>query len=239
MRLTRSIENLPIEADRNLIKRIAKMTYIVAEALKDLKEKEVLALVERAISAGGDVKGIVEELRRGMTSVGERFGCGDYFLSEVVYAAEIFKEAMEIVKPRLIAGGQYPNLGKIVIGTAWKDIHDIGKNIVSSYLASTGFEVHDLGVDVPPGRFIDEIHAKEAQILGISCLLTLAFDPMKETIKSLAERGLRDKIKVIIGGGPVDERVRQYVGADYCARDAFEAARICKEISNIGVYHGA
>lgn len=214
------------------------MTITISEALKNLREKEVFGMVEKAISTGGDARGIVEELRQGMALVGERFGCGDYFLSEVVYAAQIFKEAMEIVKPKLLAGGQNQALGKVVIGTAWKDIHDIGKNIVGSYLAATGFEVHDLGVDVAPGRFVEEVKAKGAQILGISCLLTLAFDPMKETIKKLCELGLRDRIKVLIGGGCVDERVRGYVGADYFARDAFEAAKICKEISSKGVSHG-
>ncbi|MBI2955542.1 MAG: corrinoid protein [Chloroflexi bacterium] len=204
------------------------------QLVADLEENAALQAVKQRLAEGEDAAQILAELREGMNLVGSRFETHEYFLSDLVMAGEIFKEAMELVEPHLKHGAAAGGVGKVIIGTAKGDIHDIGKNIVVTMLKGAGFEVFDLGVNVPPERFVEAVQETGAEIVGISALLTIAFDPMKETIAALEKAGLRDKVKVAVGGAPVTEEVRKYVGADLLGKDAQQAVEICR-----GVVRGA
>jgi 5-methyltetrahydrofolate--homocysteine methyltransferase len=163
-----------------------------------------------------------------MEMVGKRFAEGKYFLPELVYSGEIFKEITEIVKPKLKKDAQSKRLGKVIIGTVAGDIHDIGKDIVVFMLDVSGFEVYDLGVDVPPQKFVEKIKETRAPIVGLSGFLTLAFDSMKETVAAIKAAGLRNKVKVMIGGGQIDEEIKKYTGADAYGRDAMAGVSLAK-----------
>ena len=162
-----------------------------------------------------------------MSEVGARFERQDYFVSDLIMSGEIFKQVGALLEPHLGSGGG-SRLGKIVIGTVKGDIHDIGKDIVVNMLKAAGFEVIDLGVDVPPSRFVDALKESGATVLGLSGLLTLAFDSMKETIREVAAAGMRDKVRIMVGGGPVDGNVCKAVGADEWGRNAQQAVRLAK-----------
>lgn len=201
------------------------MAENLGDLLVELKEDETLAAVGSALEEGADPLSLVERLRGGMSQVGKRFEEKEYFLSELIMSAEIFKEAIALIEPHLEAGGEEIK-GDVVIGTVKGDIHDIGKNIVATLLRCDGYRVHDLGVDVPPGAFVEKLKETGASLLGLSGLLTLAFDSMKETVESVTEAGLKDKVNVIIGGGPVNEKVVEYTGADAYGLDAAQALRL-------------
>jgi methanogenic corrinoid protein MtbC1 len=201
------------------------MSEVLATMLAELKEDETLAEVRKALDEGTDPLTLVEGLREGMSIVGKRFEDKEYFLSELIMSAEIFKEAIALVEPHLEAGAG-PSKGSVVIGTVKGDIHDIGKNIVATLLRCEGYEVHDLGVDIPPEAFVNKLKETGASLLALSGLLTLAFDSMKETVEILAEAGLRDQVKVIIGGGPVNDKVVEYSGADAFGMDAAQAVKL-------------
>lgn len=197
----------------------------LAVLLAELREDEALAEVRASLQGGGDPLALVEELRQGMSEVGRRFEAGEYFLSELIMSAEIFKEAVELIQPHLHAGSG-GDKGAIVLGTVKGDIHDIGKNIVSTLLRCEGYEVHDLGVDVAPESFVRKLEETGARLLALSGLLTLAFDSMKETVEAVAKAGLRDRVRVILGGGPVNEKVVEYAGADAFGEDASQAVKL-------------
>lgn len=202
------------------------------DALVELQEDLVLALAQEKLGRGESPFDIMNESRMAMTIVGDKFAKGEYFLPELIFAGEILKKLTEMIKPYLgatVSFGQERCLGKVVIGTVAGDIHDIGLNIVSFMLEVNGFEVYNLGVDVPPERFVQEIIKTKAPVLGLSGFLTLAFDSMRDTVEALKAAGLRDKVKVMIGGGQVDEEVRKYVGADAYGRDAIEAVYLAKK----------
>jgi len=201
----------------------------LSTALANLEEERVRILVQQRVNGGNEPLSIVNELRQGMDIVGERYKSKEYFLSELIISGEIFKEAMALVEPLLKAGKRGEPLGRMVLGTVKGDIHNIGKDIVATLLTAAGFEVYDLGVDVPPSKFIEKLMETNASILGMSGLLTPAFESMKETVKAVAEAGLRHGIKVIIGGGIVTEAVGRYVGADAFTDDAAEGVEICKK----------
>ena len=201
------------------------MTESLASMILELDEQGVLAEVRRALERGDEPVSLLESLREGMSLVGKRFEDKEYFLSELIMSAEIFKEAIALIEPHLAAGSEEKK-GAVVVGTVKGDIHDIGKNIVATLLRCEGYEVHDLGVDVPPEAFTRKLMETGAGLLGLSGLLTLAFDSMKETVESLTEAGLRERVKVIIGGGPVNEKVVEYSGADAYGVDAAQAVRL-------------
>jgi methanogenic corrinoid protein MtbC1 len=201
----------------------------LVKALADLKEKEALTIVEERLSAGESPLKILDDARHAMEIVGKRFEAKEYFLPELVYSGEILRELTEIVKPKLTEAAQVEHLGKFVIGTVAGDIHDIGKNIVAFMLDVNGFEVYDLGVDIPAQKFVEKIKETGAEILGLSGFLTLAFDSMKETVDAVTAAGLRDKVKIMIGGGQVDDEVRKYTGADAYRPDAIAAVSLAKE----------
>ncbi|MBE0480758.1 MAG: cobalamin B12-binding domain-containing protein [Dehalococcoidia bacterium] len=201
----------------------------LAGQLSDLREEEVLDTVRGRLEKGDDPLKIMEDARRGMELVGKRFEKGEYFIPDLVYAGEILKELTAIVKPELARAAGTSYMGKFVLGTVAGDIHDIGKDIVAFMMDVSGFEVHDLGVDVPPRKFVDKIKETGARIVGLSGFLTLAFDSMKETVEAIEAAGLRDKVKIMVGGGLIDEEVRRYTGADAYGRDAVAAVSIGKK----------
>ena len=204
------------------------MSGELTKAIAELEENEALRLTREKLDSGEDPQLILEESRKGMEIIGKRFSDGTYFLPELIYSAEILKEITEIVKPKLKGEEQTKRLGKCIIGTVAGDIHDIGKDIVVFMLDVNGFEVYDLGVDVPPQTFVEKIKETGAPIVGLSGFLTLAFDSMKETVDAIKAAGLRDKVNIMIGGGQMDEEIRKYAGADAYGLDAMAAVSLAK-----------
>jgi methanogenic corrinoid protein MtbC1 len=204
------------------------MSGELTKAVADLLENEALKLTRARLDSGEDPHVILEESRKGMEIIGERFSEGTYFLPELIFSAEIFKEITEIVKPKLEKEVQTERLGKCIIGTVAGDIHDIGKDIVVFMLDISGFEVYDLGVDVPPGNFVEKIKETGAPVVGLSGFLTLAFDAMKETVGAIEEAGLRDRVKIMVGGGQIDDEIRKYTGADAYGRDAMAGVSLAR-----------
>ncbi|UCD22417.1 MAG: cobalamin-dependent protein, partial [Chloroflexota bacterium] len=172
------------------------MAEDLVNTLADLKEQEAIKIVKDRLGAGEDPLKILGDARKGMEIVGSRFAGSEYFIPDLVYSGEILKSVTELVKPKLTTTGESKKLGKIVFGTVAGDIHDIGKDIVVFMLDVNGFEVHDLGVDVPVHKFVDKIKETGAPIVGLSGFLTLAFDSMKETVEAMKAAGLRDKVRI-------------------------------------------
>jgi methylmalonyl-CoA mutase cobalamin-binding domain/chain len=204
------------------------MSEQLVKAFVGLDEGGVLQHVEQRLKAGDNPLAILEDCRQGMNEVGKLFEQGEYFISELIMAGEIFKQAMQLLLPKLAAEGPAAR-GKVVIGTVKGDIHDLGKNIVVTLLKAANYEVHDLGVDVPPERFVETVKETGAKVLGMSGLLTISFDSMKRTVQALTEAGLRDKVKVMVGGGMTSEDVCKYVGADAWGADAQAAVTLCNQ----------
>jgi len=196
--------------------------------LADLKEEEVIKLTKERLEAGEDAMAILEDSRKAMEIVGNRFADGKYFLPELVYSGELLKQITELVKPRLTQSTETKRLGKVVIGTVAGDIHDIGLNIVDFMLDANGFQVYNLGVDVPVEKFVEKLKETDARILGLSGFLTPAFDVMKETVQAVEAAGLRDRTKIMIGGGQIDDEIRKYASADAYGKDAMVAVSLAK-----------
>ncbi len=202
----------------------------LVEAIVGMREKEAVELAQAVLDAGGNPLELLDACREAVEAVGQRFENGEYFLPELMLAGEILTQISGMVKARAAAGApaRERRLGRVVIGTVKGDIHDIGKNIVSFLLDANGFEVIDLGVDVPPERFVEAVRQFEPQVVGMSCLLTLAYDPMKETVRALEDAGLKDRVKVMIGGAATNDQIRVYTGADAWGRDAAEAVSLAR-----------
>lgn len=198
----------------------------ISEGIKELEEEKVLQLVKEKLDAGEDPIKILEECRMGMAEIGKESG-DTVFLTDLIMAGEIFNEAMELLMPKLV-GSSTKSLGKVVIGTVEGDIHNIGKDIAINFLKAEGFEVVDLGVDVPAQKFVDAIKEHNPPVVGMSGLLTLSIEPMKKSVEAIAAANLRDKVKVIIGGERTDEEVCKHVGADAWVNDAIEGVKIIK-----------
>lgn len=205
------------------------MSEDLVSTLADLKEEEVLRIVRERLDSGEDPLKILDDSRKGMQIVGKRFSDSEYFIPDLVYSGEILKEITEIVKPKLKKAAEVERLGKVVIGTVAGDIHDIGLNIVGFMLDVNGFEVYNLGIDLPAQRFVEKIEETKAEIVGLSGFLTLAFDSMKQTVEAIQAAGLRDKVKIMIGGGQIDDEIRKYTGADAYGRDAMAAVALARE----------
>ena len=201
----------------------------IADAIVELDEPTALELAEKLIKNGTDPVQILEMCRSGMGIVGEKFEKGEFFLSEMIMAAEIFNQVMELIRPQLMKTVT-KKLGKIVIGTVEGDVHDIGKNIMIALLEAEGFEVIDLGVDVAPERFVSAIKEYEPDIVGMSSLLTVALGATKTTVDAIEAAGLRDKVKIIIGGGRVDAHAAEYIKPDAYTDNAANGVRLCKEL---------
>lgn len=195
--------------------------------LADLKEAESLAFVEKGLEQGMDPFELLSAAKEAMKIVGERFSNSDYFIPDLVFSGEILKRIFEILGPHLKNEEEgFRKLGKVIVGTVEGDIHDIGKDLVIFMLDVSGFEVTDLGINVPVQRFMEAIQETGSTVVGLSGFLTLAFDSMKETVDAIKDAGLRERVKIMIGGGQIDERVRRFTGADAYGRDAVEAVKL-------------
>jgi 5-methyltetrahydrofolate--homocysteine methyltransferase len=189
----------------------------------------VKTLTARAVQEGFTAAELLNEaLIPAMTEVGQRFERQEYFVPEMLIAARAMKAGVEILRPYLVEAGVKP-IGTVVIGTVAGDLHDIGKNLVSMMLEGTGFRVIDLGVDVPAEKFVQAVRENNPQIVGMSALLTTTMMAMKATIEALRKAGLRERVKVMVGGAPVTQRFADEIGADLYAPDASSAARTAKE----------
>jgi methanogenic corrinoid protein MtbC1 len=197
-------------------------------ALSELKEEEALQITKKRLDANEDPNAILADARQGMGIVGQRFAGGEYFIPDLIYSGEILKQVTDIVKPRLVKGKEVKKLGKIVLGTVAGDIHDIGLNIVEFMLDTNGFEVYNLGVDVPVNKFVEKTKETGAPIVALSGFLTLAFDSMRDTVRALEAAGVRKNVKIMIGGGQIDDQVKIYTGADAYGKDAVAAVTLAK-----------
>jgi 5-methyltetrahydrofolate--homocysteine methyltransferase len=205
------------------------MSEPLVEAITNMEEPEALRLAKELLDSQVDPMRILELCGKAMDIIGKRFENQEYFLPELILAGKMLSQIADMVKPKLTKEIKVKRLGKVIIGTVEGDIHDIGKNIVTFMLDVNGFEVHDLGIDVPVQRFIDAIKEIQPEVVGLSGFLTLAFDSMKKTIEAIQNVGLRNKVKIMIGGGQIDERVRDYTGADAYGLDAVAAVSLCKK----------
>ncbi|MFW9878810.1 MAG: B12-binding domain-containing protein [Candidatus Thorarchaeota archaeon] len=201
----------------------------ISEAITNLEEEKVLKLVKGKLDANEDPIKILDACRLGMTKIGNESGeGGTIFLTDLIMAGEIFNEAMDLIMPKLV-GSATKSMGKIVIGTVEGDIHNIGKDIAINFLKAEGFDVIDLGVDVPAQKFVEAIKEQNPPVVGMSGLLTLSIEPMKKTVEAINDANLREKVKIIIGGERTDEEVCNYVGADAWVNDAIVGVKIIKE----------
>jgi len=205
----------------------------LAESLRDLNEDTVYQLVDDMLKQGVTTQEVIKECNVGMVAVGELFASSQYFLTELMFSAEIMQGVMEKLEPLMAAGSTATESTQIVvIGTVKGDIHDIGKNIVVSLLRCHGLKVVDLGVDVPAEKFVEAVRETGAKVLGISALLNSTYDEMKNVVDAITEAGLREQVKIIVGGTICNETVREYTGADFYANEAVSGINICKEIYN-------
>jgi 5-methyltetrahydrofolate--homocysteine methyltransferase len=205
------------------------MSQELIDAFTDMREQDVLKITDQMLDSGTDPLEALEACRKAMEVIGQRFEDGDCFLPELILAGEMLRQVSDKVKPWLQQEVKTKKIGKVIMGTVEGDIHDIGKDIVIFMLDVNGFEVMDLGMNVPVARFIEAAKEFEPQVIGLSGFLTLTFDPMKATVEALKEAGLRDSIKVMIGGGQIDDQVRKYTGADAYGRDAVAAVTLAKQ----------
>lgn len=209
------------------------MSNDLVKAISDLKEQEALKIAKSRLEKGDDAMSILEDARSALEIVGKRFETCEYFIPDLVYSGEILKEITDIVKPKLTGAASIRRTGKFILGTVAGDIHDIGKDIVAFMFDISGFEVYDLGVDVPPRKFVDKIKETGAEIVGLSGFLTLAFDSMKETVVAIREAGLRNKVKIMIGGGQMNDEVCKYAGADAYRPDAIAGVSLAREWTKV------
>ncbi len=205
------------------------MSNDLIKAIVEMNEAGAVKLTEELLAKGADPGEILQESQQAMGVVGEKFEQKEYFLPELIMGAEILKKISAMVKPKMKESiTEEDKLGKVVFGTVAGDIHDIGKDIVVFILETKGFEVHDLGVDVPSEKFVAKISEVKPDIVGLSGLLTVAFDAMKETVQAIEEAGCRDKVKIMIGGGTVTEDIKDYTGADAFGESAMDAVSLAK-----------
>lgn len=195
--------------------------------------EQIQTLTRRMVDEGVNPIDIINKgLLPGMNVVGARFKACEMFVPEVLMSAKAMNAAMEIVKP-LIADNDMPTSGTIVIGTVKGDLHDIGKNLVAMMLESAGFKVINLGIDIAPEKFVDAIKEHQPDIVGLSALLTTTMAAMKDTIEVIAEAGLRDRVKIIVGGAPITHEFAEKIGADGFAPDAAAATDLCRQLLGI------
>lgn len=201
----------------------------LVDAISEMREEEALKIAQELLDKGTDPFLILEDCREAMTLVGQHFEANECFVPDLILAGEILRQISVFVKPKLVQHVSAKKTGKIVIGTVHGDIHDIGKDIVTFMLDVNGFDVRDLGVDVPPDKFVETVEEFQPQVVGLSGFLTLSYDPMKSTVQALTDAGFRDRVKIMIGGGQIDEQIRQYTGADVYCKDAVAAVEFAKQ----------
>lgn len=203
---------------------------VLTQAVGDLDEPKVLELLKEFVATNPgseEATAVVNACQQGMAIVGDLFDAKEYFVGDLIFAGELLNSAIDILKP-VIGGESTAKVGKIVLGTVEGDLHDIGKNIFKSMSEAAGFEVYDLGIDIPASTFVEKVKEIKPEILGMSGVLTLALDAMKKTVDALNEAGLRDGLKVIIGGNPVTDEACKMIGADTFTTNAAEGVKICQ-----------
>jgi len=205
------------------------MSNKLVEVIVQMQEAEAVRLTEEILASGTDPMKILDDCTEAMGEVGDRFENGEYFLPHLIMGGEILKQISALVKANVkgeIASG---DMGRVLMGTVDGDIHNIGKDIVSFLLDVNGFKVRDIGVDVSPEKFVKEIKDFQPQVVGMSGLLTLAYDSMKNTVQAITNAGLRESVQIMIGGAPMSEKVKEYAGADAYGKDAIVAVTLVKE----------
>jgi len=207
------------------------MSQELIDAVVDMREEDAVKLAEKLLNEGADPLGLLDDCRTALGIIGDRFAAGECFVPELILAGEMLRQIGAIVKPKIASSGAAPQkkLGRIVFGTVEGDIHDIAKDIVVFMLDVNGFEVMDLGVDVPAAKFVEAVKSFKPQVVGLSGFLTLAYDPMKNTVQALKDAGLRDSVKIMIGGGQMDDQVCAYAKADAYGKDAIAAVNLCNQ----------
>jgi len=203
----------------------------LAKVMAELDEDLVVQGVKEQMAAGVPAIEILAHLQQGMEQVGKLYEVGDYYLSELIMSADVFSTAAALLGEALKAGGESKTLGTMVLGTVKDDIHDIGKNIVSTILNCNGFKVIDLGVDVPIATFVEAVTTHKPEVVGMCCLLTTAFDTMRDTVGAV--KAAYPAAKVLVGGGPVDLSVCKYVNADGFCKNAYDAVELTKKYSGV------
>jgi 5-methyltetrahydrofolate--homocysteine methyltransferase len=210
---------------------------LLSQAIDQGDRDKTVALTTEALAAGVNPQEIVTGaqeivtggLQAGMAVVGEKYSSGEYFLPDMLMAARAMKAALEVMQPALEKTGM-PTIGRVVIGTVEGDMHDIGKNVVATFLSGNGFEVFDLGLNVSVDKFMGEVKEKKPDILGMSALLTTTMPVMDKVVKALEEGGLRSQVKVVVGGAPVTQDYADYIGADGYAHDGGRAVPVCRQL---------
>jgi len=200
------------------------------QAVGELDEEKVLAMLREFVATNPsqeEAQQAVAACQSGMAIVGDLFEKEEYFVGDLIFAGELLTNAIEILKP-VLGSASSKKIGKIVLGTVAGDLHDIGKNIFKSMAEAAGFEVFDLGIDQPPANFVNKVREVKPEIVGMSGVLTLALEAMKDTVDALKEAGLRDSIKIIIGGNPVTKEACEQIGADAFTTNAAEGVKICQ-----------
>jgi len=205
------------------------MSEELIKAITEMREEDALKITNQLLESGTQPLEVLEACRKALDVVGKRFEAGEYFLPELMLAGEMMNQISAIIKPKLAEMPDRERHGKVLIGTVEGDIHDIGKNIVSFMLDVNGFEVQDLGVDVPPQKFVEAIQDFQPQVVALSGFLTLSFDSMKNTVAAIETAGLRKKVKIMIGGGQINEEVKVYADADGYGKDAVAGISLAKE----------
>jgi len=206
------------------------MSVNLVKAFGELRRDEILASIKTRVGKGEGPMSILDDCRKGMTAVGEGFQRGDFFLAELMLSAQIFQGVMQILEPEFKKTRPEKPLGMVVLATLQGDIHDLGKNILATLLSGQGFAIHDLGVDVPPKSVVEKVKAVHPDFVGFSALITTAFEPMREAAQMLEEAGLRNTIKLMVGGGVTTEHVKDYIGADFQTLNAADGVDYCMRI---------
>ena len=202
----------------------------VTELMIAFEDEDLIDEVEQELEGGVEPSAIIADLQEGMVVIGNKFSEGDLFVSDLMMAGAMFKEVSKILAPHIKSGADSEGAGKVVIGTVKDDIHDIGKDIVCNMLSASGFDVIDLGVDVEPEHFVSAVKESGAKVVGLSCLLASCYDSILDTVNAFADAGMRDDVKIIIGGGPIDEHVVEYAGADAMGGGAQDTVDYCKGV---------
>lgn len=213
------------------VKGESKVLDELFNKIVDMDEEGAVSLAKEYLEKGGDAQKLLDVCRDAMAVVGDKFEKGEYFLSELLLGGEIFKGIMELALP-MIKEGEGKKIGKMVLGTVKEDIHNIGKDIFKAFAEAAGFDVIDIGVDVPVEKFVDAVKENKPDLVGMSCLITAGISSMKKTIEAIKQAGLTEP-KIIIGGGRVDEEVKEFTGADAWADDAAKGVRLCKELMGV------
>ncbi len=204
------------------------MSDKLVDAIENMREQEALGLARERLDRGEDPLKLLKLCRQAMETVGKRFEDGEYFLPELILAGSMLSRISEMAKPKIVSNLEIKRVGRVLMGTVEGDIHDIGKNIVTFLLDINGFEVLDIGVDAPPAKFVEAIRDFQPQVVGLSGLLTLAIESMKETVQAIKNAGLRDEVKIMIGGNQMSENVKEYAEADGYGEDAMAAVTLAK-----------